>query len=60
MGFFIIVFLLHRTNGTRTAGRSARSLDNSEVSLGARIVQKSRENGAVMDPPKSIPMRRSV
>ncbi|XP_067941481.1 serine-rich adhesin for platelets-like isoform X6 [Watersipora subatra] len=47
-----------RTNGGKASGRSARSIDNTEVSLGARIVQKSREMGAVMDQPKQA-LRRT-
>jgi len=42
----------------RASGRSARSLDPSEVSLGAKIVQKSRENGALSGDSKGAPIRR--
>ncbi|KAF6036971.1 hypothetical protein EB796_004725 [Bugula neritina] len=42
----------------RASGRSARSLDPSEVSLGTKIVQKSRENGALSADSKGAPIRR--
>lgn len=35
-----------RSNGVKGSARSNRSNNTTEVSLGAKIVQKSRENGS--------------